>query len=240
MHGCMGTGPGYASLAKYATLADTHGYLVVYPTAPHDNNCWDVGTNKSLTHGGGGDTNGLVNMIQYMITTYKADPKKVVVTGSSSGAMMTNVISAVYPDVIAAGSAYSGVAAGCLAGSPGFSPQTANPDCANGKKIIKTQEAWVEQVKTFYPGHNGTYPRMQVWHGTADSLVFYPNLGEEIKEWSGLDEVTWTKNLTNTPSSGYTQMVYGDGTKFTAYSAVGVGHTVPVHEDIDLKWFGIA
>jgi acetylxylan esterase len=178
-------------------------------------------------------------MIQYMITTYKADPKNGFVTGSSSGGMMTNVISAVYPDVIAAGPAYSGVAAGCLAGRPGFGPVTANLDCANGKKIVKTRESWVAQVKTFYPGYNGTYPRMQVWHRTADALVFYPNLGEEIKKWSGLDDVTWTKNLTTMPQGGYTLMVYGDGTKFTAYSAVGVGHTVPVHQDLDLKWFAL-
>jgi len=70
---------------------------------------------------------------------------------------------------------------------------------------------------------------MQVWHGTADALVFYPNLGEEIKKWSGLDDVTWTKNLTTTPQGGYMLMVYGDGTKFTAYSAAGVGHTVLIH-----------
>jgi poly(3-hydroxybutyrate) depolymerase len=72
-----------------------------------------------------------------------------------------------------------------------------------------------------------------------DSLVSFPNLGEEIKRWLGLNEVTGTKNLTNTSSSGYTQMVNGDGTKIIAYSAVEVGHTVPLHEDLVLKRLGI-
>jgi acetylxylan esterase len=129
-------------------------------------------------------------MINYMIITYKADPKKVFVTRSSSGTMITNVIYTVYLDVIAACSAYSSVAAGCLAGFPGFSPATANPDCANGKNIVKTSAEWMAQAKTFYIGYNETYPRMQVWYGTADYLVYYPNLGEAIKEWTGLDEVT--------------------------------------------------
>ncbi|PMD21172.1 hypothetical protein NA56DRAFT_721008 [Hyaloscypha hepaticicola] len=40
-------------------------------------------------------------------------------------------------------------------------------------RIIKTQEAWVAQVKTLYPGYNGTYPRMQLWHETTDSFLFY-------------------------------------------------------------------
>jgi len=84
-----------------------------------------------------------------MITTYKADAKKVFVTGSSSGGMMTNVLFDLYSDVIALCSAYTGVAAGCSAGSPGFGPMTANPDCANGK-IIKIQETCVAQVNTFF------------------------------------------------------------------------------------------
>lgn len=77
-------------------------------------------------------------MIQYTIKTYSADANKVFVTGSSSGCMMTNVMMATYPDVVKAGSCYSGVAAGCLAGSPGASPGTADPRCANGQ-IQKSQ-----------------------------------------------------------------------------------------------------
>jgi acetylxylan esterase len=52
-------------------------------------------------------------------------------------------------------SAYSGVVAGYLVGFPGLSPTTANPNCTDGKKIVKTQEAWEAQAKTFYPGYNG-------------------------------------------------------------------------------------
>ncbi|CAK7218693.1 protein transport protein S31 [Sporothrix curviconia] len=71
-------------------------------------------------------------------------------------------------------------------------------------------------------------------------MSVYLNLEEEIKEWSTLLDVTYTKNMTSTPQAGYTEMVFGDGTKFVAYSAEGVGHTVPVHPQEDLKWFGIA
>jgi acetylxylan esterase len=70
-------------------------------------------------------------------------------------------------------------------------------------------------------------------------LFSTPNLEEEIKECSSLDQVTRTNNLTNTPSSCYTQMIYGEGTESTAHSAAGAGHTVSVYKDLDLKWFGI-
>ncbi|KAI2616912.1 carbohydrate esterase family 1 protein [Hypomontagnella submonticulosa] len=226
-------------MANYDRYADAKGFIVVYPSTKKDNNCWDVASKATLTNNGGGDSTGLVNMVKYLVQKYNADPTKVYATGSSSGCMMTNVLLAVYPDVFAAGSCYSGVAAGCLAGSPGSSPQSADPKCASGKNI-KTGAEWAEQAKAMYPGFTGSYPRMQTLHGTADHFVEYLNLAEQLKEWSALLGVEFTKNVTNTPESGYTQMVYGDGTKLVGYSAANVGHTVPVHPQLDVAWFGLA
>lgn len=81
---------------------------------------------------------------------------------------------------------------------------------------------------------------MQIWHGTVDSSVnCYLNFREQIKEWTGSLRVSFVQNNTSTPQSGYTQMKFGDESKLVAYSAAGVGHTVPVHESVDLKWFRI-
>ncbi|KAI1074013.1 carbohydrate esterase family 1 protein [Whalleya microplaca] len=239
LHYCGGTGPAYYQMANYDTYANAGGFIVVYPTTRKDSNCWDVASDATLTNNGGGDSTGLVNMVKYLITKYNADPAKVYATGSSSGCMMTNVLLAVYPDVFAAGSCYSGVAAGCFAGSPGSSPTSANQTCANGQNI-HTSEEWAEQVKAMYPDFSGPYPRMQTLHGTADFFVHYENLGEQLKEWSALLGVEFTKNVTNTPQSGYTQIVYGDGTKLVGYSAENVGHTVPVHPELDMQWFDLA
>lgn len=67
---------------------------------------------------------------------------------------------------------------------------------------------------------------------------------ETLKQWSNVLGLTTSKTAANTPQSGYTQTLYGDGTSETAqlvgYSAQGVGHTVPVHEAADLAFFGIA
>jgi acetylxylan esterase len=78
------------------------------------------------------------------------------------------------------------------------------------------------------------------FHGTADTTLDYPNLAEQLKEWSNVLGLTFTKNVTNTPQPAYTQIVYGDGSKLVGYSAQGVGHSVPIHESMDLAWFGIA
>lgn len=211
---------------------------MIFPSSPKDSNCWDVASAKTLKHNGQGDSQVLVSMVDKIISTYKADPKKVFVTGSSSGCMMTNVLAATYPDRFAAATCYSGVAAGCMAGSPGSSPISSDRVCSDGR-IVKSGQEWANQVRSMYPGYSGAYPRFKTWHGTADFLVFYQNFLEQIKEWSTIQGVSFVRNETSNPQSGYTTMVYGDGTKFSAVSAAGVGHTVPVHEDADFKWFGI-
>jgi acetylxylan esterase len=195
---------------------------VIYFSSKKHCKCWDVASTKTLLRGGGGDSTGLANMIGYTLKKYSGDPKRVFVTESSSGCMMSNVLCATYPDVFAAASCYSGVAVGCLAGSPGSSPASADPTCANGLNV-KTGAQWAAQVKAMYPGYNGTYPRMQTWHGTADSLVKYPNLGEQVKEWSTLLGVTFARNATSSPQSGYTQMISGTGPSLSHTRPKGLG-----------------
>ncbi|KAH7009699.1 Alpha/Beta hydrolase protein [Ilyonectria destructans] len=238
LHGCFGSGDQYFAQAGYDTYAESLGALLIFPTSQKDSNCWDVSSDAVLSHNKHADNEVLVNMIDYTIKTYNADPSRVFVTGTSSGCMMTNVLCATYPDVFAAATCYSGVAAGCFAGSPGSSPISSNRSCANGD-VQKTGEEWAAQAHAMYPGYSGDYPSLKTWHGTADSLVFYQNLKEQIKLWTTIIGLDFSYNETSTPEADYTTMVFGDGTKFEAVSAVGVGHTVPIHQELDFKWFGL-
>ena len=75
------------------------------------------------------------------------------------------------------------------------------------------------------------------WHGTADNTLRYANYAEALKQWSNVLKVDKAKDNANTPQSGYTQSVYGD--TLVGYSGNGVGHSVPLHESVDLAWFGL-
>ncbi|KAG9229978.1 Alpha/Beta hydrolase protein [Amylocarpus encephaloides] len=239
LHYCGGTATAYYRQNNFASQADKYGYIVIYPSATHDNNCWDAATTATLTHNGGSDSLSIVNMVKYTLAKYNGDSKRVFATGSSSGAIMTNVLAGAYPDVFAAGAPFSGMPYGCLAGSPGSSPQSADPICANGQKIY-TAEKWGDLVRSGYPGYNGSYPKMQIWFGTADYVLKYQNFVEQVKQWSNVFGVSLTKNVTDTPKKGYTKMIFGEGDKLVAYSAAGVGHFVPTDESSVLSWFGIA
>ena len=92
---------------------------------------------ETLTHNAGGDSLGIASMIRYAITNYGVDPTRVYATGTSSGAMMTNVLLGAYPDLIAAGSAWAGVPYSCFAGAGMW-----NSNCAQGL-LSKTAAQWV-------------------------------------------------------------------------------------------------
>jgi acetylxylan esterase len=81
---------------------------------------------------------------------------------------------------------------------------------------------------------------VQIYHGTADNLLYPQNFWEEIKEWTNVFGYSQTP-VSNTSISGfpssYSNATFGP--KFQAILAQGVGHYVPVAEDLILRFFGI-
>ncbi|KAJ7283183.1 carbohydrate esterase family 1 and carbohydrate-binding module family 1 protein [Mycena rebaudengoi] len=238
IHWCSGTAQDYFNGSPYASLADAHGFIVIYPSSPHSGTCWDVSSKATLTHNGGGDSNAIANMVTFAINTYKADPSRIFVTGTSSGAMMTNVMTAAYPNLFKAASVYSGVPAGCFVSSTG-GVDAWNNTCSAGQSIA-TQQQWANVVHDMFPGYTGAYPPIQEYHGTADTALLYQNLAEEVKQWAGVfgyNAAAPVQVLQNTPAAGYTKSIYGPNLQ--GISGQGVGHTVPIFGDEDMKWFGI-
>jgi len=267
LHGCGGSASSmYNVMSKtYRTAADEQGIHLLYPQTTNDQKCWDVATPPSLKHNGGSDSQILASMVQHIIKNNGADPDRVFVVGTSSGAMMTNVLMATYPDVFKGGAAFSGVPYSCLS-QPACvsdpvkktgcsSPQSDKSGCAgfgtrNAKFSAMSAKQWGDKVREAYPGYTGQRPKVMIWHGDADSLVPYANLNDALKQWSNVLDVALTRNETMPVRTDrlsrqhqYTKIVYGDGSKLVGISAKGVGHTVP-HDDqlnqVDVfKFFGL-
>ena len=237
-HWCHGTAQDVFNYRSWAAAGDQYGFISIYPDSPNvADQCWDVSSKQSLTHDGGGDALGIVSMVRWAIKEYDADKERVFVTGTSSGAMMTNVLLGSYPDVFAAGSAWAGVAFGCFAGE-GYGVWS--DACATGK-IIKTGAEWAKLVKSAYPGYTGFRPKMQVLHGTKDNVLYPQNLEEEIKQWTSVFGVSEkaAEVTPNTPLAGWTSYRYGTGGKFEAFSAEGVDHNIPNQDDLVLDFFDL-
>ncbi|MBQ0849484.1 PHB depolymerase family esterase [Streptomyces sp. BH-SS-21] len=225
VHYCTGSGPAMYSGTEYASLADQYGFIVVYPSVTRASKCFDVSSPQALTRGGGSDPVGIKSMVDWVTRTYSADTDRVFATGISSGAMMTNVLLGDYPDVFAAGAAFSGVPFGCFATTDGSEWNSA---CSGGT-VLHTPQEWGDLVRNAYPGYTGPRPRMQVWHGTEDDVLRYPNFGEEIEQWTNVQGVSQTPAATDSPQSGWTRTRYGatgDQAPVEAVSLQGVGHNL--------------
>jgi poly(hydroxyalkanoate) depolymerase family esterase len=228
VHYCTGSGPAMYNGTEWARLADTYGFVVVYPSVTRSSKCFDVSSPQALKRGGGSDPVGIKSMVDWTVRTYSADTTRIYATGISSGAMMTNVLLGDYPDVFAAGAAFSGVPFGCFATTDGSEWNSA---CSGGT-ITRTPQQWGDLVRAAYPGYTGTRPRMQVWHGTEDDVLRYPNFGEEIKQWTNVLGVSQTPAATDTPQSGWIRTRYGatgDRAPVEAISLQGVGHNLYVN-----------
>nr|BFE59753.1 hypothetical protein GCM10020063_042790 [Dactylosporangium thailandense] len=230
MHGCGGSGPGFYSGSEFASLADRYGYIVIYPTATQQagfGNCFDTWSDAAKRRGGGSDPVSIVSMVTYAEQQYGGDPNRVYATGSSSGGMMTNEMLALYPDVFKAGAAFMGVPFTCFANAADYPPGTSR--CTGGS-MDRTPQQWGDAVRQAYPGYSGPRPRMQLWHGTSDTLVPYSLLQEEIEQWTNVFGLSQSPTSTDTPQSGWNRRRYADsaGTvQVEAYSIQGAGHSLP-------------
>ncbi len=195
-HYCGGSASGVFGQAQQGGIvsaADKYGFIMVFPqtTNPATSaDCWDVGSTKSLTHDGGGDTQAIAEMVKYTITKYQANANRVYATGDSSGGMMTEALLAVYPDMFKAGSSFAGVPAGCW--SLGWSASSNwGGTCAGSgnpatSTVNETAQQWGDKVRAMDPGYSGFRPRVQLFHGDHDQYVAYTNLREGIKEWTNV------------------------------------------------------
>ncbi|MFI6238204.1 PHB depolymerase family esterase [Micromonospora sp. NPDC050784] len=230
MHGCGGSGPGFYSGSEFASLADRYGYIVIYPSATQQagfGNCFDVWSDAAKRRGGGSDPVSIVSMIRYVQQQYAADPDRVYATGSSSGGMMTNHMLALYPDLFKAGAAFMGVPFNCFANAADFPPTSSQ--CTGGN-MNRTPQQWGDAVRQAYPGYSGPRPRVQLWHGTNDTLVPYSLLQEAIEQWTNVFGLSQTPTSTDTPQANWNRRRYADsgGTvQVEAYSIQGAGHSLP-------------
>jgi poly(hydroxyalkanoate) depolymerase family esterase len=231
MHGCGGSGPGFYSGSEFASLADRYGYIVIYPSAMQEagfGKCFDTWSAAAKRRDGGSDPVSIASMIAYAGRQYHGDLSRVYATGSSSGGMMTQHMLALYPDLFKAGAAFMGVPFDCFASAADYPPGSSR--CTGNGGANRTPQQWGDAVRQAYPGFTGTRPRIQLWHGTNDTLVPYSLLQESIEQWTNVFGLSQTPTSSDTPQPTWNRRRYADTTgtvRVEAYSVQGAGHSLP-------------
>ncbi|MET0387064.1 MAG: PHB depolymerase family esterase [Polyangiales bacterium] len=238
IHWCSGSASDYLRGTGYEELADRHGFIVIYPETTASDRCFDVHSDATLSHDGGSDSRAIADMVRYTLATYDANPARVYVTGTSSGAMMTNVMLGAYPEVFRAGAAFAGVPFGCFAGTERW-----NAPCAEGD-TTKTPAEWGDLVRAAYPSYAGPRPRVQLWHGDRDEVLSTHNFEEEIKQWTNVLGVSDKPASTEEgePEQRYTRTRYTDSAGVVQVEAMleaNTDHSLTMVAEEVVAFFGL-
>jgi poly(hydroxyalkanoate) depolymerase family esterase len=185
LHGCTQSADAFDQGTGWSTLADRLGFVVIYPeqqSANNPKNCfsWFL---PGDTARDSGEALSIRQMIETAVSEFGIDRSRIFVTGLSAGGAMASVMLATYPEVFAGGAIIAGLPYGSAA-----SLQEAFE--AMFSERAPSSRALGDRVRSASQ-HRGPWPKVSVWHGTADGIVKPSNAYHSVKQWlnvQGLSE----------------------------------------------------
>ena len=177
LHGCTQTANGYAAAAGWLELADHHGFAVLLPQQRGANNgnlCFNW-FEPGDTKRGHGEVASVHAMIASTIANNAIDPALVFVTGLSAGAAMAGAMLATYPEVFAGGGLIAGLPYGTASSVQAALQQMRNGPRDSGRQLAARVSSAALST--------GPWPRVSIWHGTADRTVALANGAAMCAQW---------------------------------------------------------
>ncbi|MCK1357374.1 PHB depolymerase family esterase [Bradyrhizobium sp. 199] len=224
LHGCGQTAAGYDLGAGWSTLAGHYGFALLMPEQQRTNNantCFNW-FNPEDTARGGGEAHSIREMIAHMAEAHRIDPQRVFITGLSAGGGMTSVMLATYPEVFAAGAVIAGlpygIASNLREALDGMFHSPARPARELGDLVRNASD------------HRGPWPKISVWHGSADRTVNPGNANEIVKQWLDLHDLPEAP-MAETNVDGYPRQTWWnkDGeTLVESYAITDMAHGTPL------------
>ncbi|HEU0099445.1 MAG TPA: PHB depolymerase family esterase [Allosphingosinicella sp.] len=224
LHGCTQDAAVYDHGSGWSTLADRHGFALLFPEQKRANNpmlCfnWFSGSD---TQRGMGEAASIRSMVEAMKSAHGIDPERIFVTGLSAGGAMASAMLATYPETFAAGAIIAGVAYGCAADvAEAF-------DCMGGRARSGPAELG-DRVRRASP-HKGPWPRVQVWQGSADRTVVASNADAIVRQWADLHGLGREPDRSDR-DEGYPRRTWlgaGGEPLVEQYVITGMAHGIPL------------
>jgi poly(hydroxyalkanoate) depolymerase family esterase len=224
LHGCTQNAATYDHGSGWSHLADRHGFALLFPEQQRANNmnlCFNWYQPEDATRDRG-EARSIRSMIAQMIGTHGLNPARIFVTGLSAGGAMTSVMLAAYPEIFAAGAIIAGLPFGCadtLGEALGAMSQVAGAD----------ETALGEAVRRASP-HRGPWPRVSVWHGSADRLVVPANGEAVVRQWRNVHDLPAAPTRQE-QVDGYPRRVWTDAAGKVLvedYVVTGMAHGTPL------------
>jgi feruloyl esterase len=224
LHGCMQTAASYDLGVGWSTLADRYGFVLLLPQqqmSNNPNNCFNW-FQPDDTARDSGEALSIRQMIGATIAAHGIDRARVFVTGLSAGGAMTSVMLATYPEVIAGGA--------IIAGLPFGTAANVNEALESMFHVrVRSAREWGDLVRAA-SRHRGPWPRVSVWHGSADTVVRPDNADEIVKQWTDVHDLEPAPTSTETVD-GYPRQVWRDRAGrdvIEMYTIGGMAHGAPL------------
>lgn len=180
LHGCTQNAAGYDRGSGWSTLAEQHGFILLYPEQQRGNNpnlCFNWFEPGDVARGRG-EVGSIKAMIDQVVAEHGVDRDRIFVTGLSAGGAMTAAMLAAYPDMFAAGAVIAGLPSGTATSvSEALDRMRAGPDLPGAQLADRVRAA---------SGHAGAWPRLAIWHGDADRTVHASNAEALVRQWTTL------------------------------------------------------
>jgi poly(hydroxyalkanoate) depolymerase family esterase len=224
LHGCGQTASGYDLGAGWSSLATRYGFALLMPEQQASNNpngCFNW-FNPNDTARDRGEACSIRQMIARMVGDAGIDPHRVFVTGLSAGGAMTSVMLATYPEVFAGGAIIAGLPFGVATNvREALSGMFRSPSHPAGELGDLVRNA---------SNHKGRWPKLSVWHGSADRTVNPANANEIVKQWLDVHQLP-SAPMSEGTVDGYPHRVWwnADGeTTVESYTITNMAHGTPL------------
>jgi poly(hydroxyalkanoate) depolymerase family esterase len=224
LHGCGQSASGYTNGTGWNDLADRYGFGVLAPEQTPQNNpngCFNWFQPEDTARGHG-EAASIKQMIDTMLAIYGFDEGRVFVTGLSAGGAMTSVMLATYPETFAGGA--------IIAGLPyGAAPNLSEALRAMRKPGARSPGEWGDAVR-HASSHDGSWPKVSIWHGDDDFTVSAANAEASIDQWTDVLGVSRADEREES-ANGYQRRIWLDAKGapvLEAYMIKGMGHGTPI------------
>lgn len=224
LHGCGQTAAGYDLGAGWSMLAKHYGFALLMPQQQSSNNgngCFNW-FNPEDTARDSGEACSIRQMIARMELDVGIDARRVFVTGLSAGGAMTSVMLATYPEIFAGGAIIAGlpfgVATNMREALSGMYQSPSRPAAELGDLVRNASS------------HKGPWPKLSVWHGSADRTVNPANADEIVKQWLDVHQLP-SAPMSEADVDGYPRQVWwnADGeTIVESYTITNMAHGTPL------------
>ena len=234
LHGCSQSAAAYDHGTGWSTLADRLGFVVVYPEqqpANNPNTCFSWFQPGDIARDDG-EVLSIQQMVEHAKATFGVDRRKVFVSGLSAGGAMASAMLATYPEVYAGGAMIAGLPYGC-AGSVQEAFEAMFTEQSPSARSLGDRVRAASR-------HQGPWPKISVWHGSADPIV-KPSNGEHIvRQWINVHGVA-TAHTHEDMIGGHARRVWNDAngtTLIEAFAISGMAHGVPLAPSMDADGCG--